>query len=914
MGSIAATLDPDQVLEQTRREAKQLFGAKATLLPPGRPLAERRRVPAADPGRGDRRAAARARAPARPRGAGARALLADFASRTVENARLLAEAQVREAERARLSDQLITAEQEERRRLALFLHDGPVQSLAGISLMLDAVTESLAGAPARRGRAGARARRSRGTATRSARCATSPSTSSRSSCGTRGSARRCGVRGAGRALERDPGRRRRRAAEALTENAQVGLYQIIRDAVNQAIRRGPPTRISISVVDAEDGSVERSIADDGAGERRRATFDEIEERARTLSGQLLVDAGPDGGTDVRVDLPPYVGARRIARVEDGQPQSRTHLLFVWTTNGYELRERDGDPPGLGDVVEEGEAACASRRSRPHRCRATRAAARTSAAHLGRALGRHETEHERLRETARVAAARDPPTSTPAAKRPSAPTTRAARRPQAALRVGDRGRDVEAQLAVRPRRSCRPLAEATTRGSSRISAGTQNHAVAARPAAIAWARSLSCHAGGPAKNSSPARRRPALAVPELREADVVALADSRGRRRHVAAVELVQVTGGPGAARERERRDRHPRSRGSRGRRSLCSRAKRAGNPPVASTSGGSRLGGSGRSAARRRPRARAPPSGSRGSKRLPVVRGLGVSSQTTSGPSETEPLERLVEAVEDEPLEALVAAGHSRRKSSNVRWRQTTQLESSIEPAGPVALLEHDRLGAELARPRGGARGRPSRRRRRAARSARSFGLCSTYSTLTRSGPQTKTATCWARRRSPRPRGRAPSRPEVLVGGLDLDREMVQQRPFRVTRLALVELDERAADLHARHPRRPGRSSSKPSCAYSSAVSCGGSTQRDVVEVVLDLVGASTRPSRAPRARRNSPRRRAAVDPQVVAEHALRLLQARDPQRDVLQRARLPRALGGEQRQLAPARVRPTSVNGRSGR
>src|SRR3977135_1289658 len=43
------------------------------------------------------------------------------------------------AERARLAEQLITAEQDERRRLALFLHDGPVQSLAGIALMLDAV-------------------------------------------------------------------------------------------------------------------------------------------------------------------------------------------------------------------------------------------------------------------------------------------------------------------------------------------------------------------------------------------------------------------------------------------------------------------------------------------------------------------------------------------------------------------------------------------------------------------------------------------------------------------------------------------------------------------------------------------------------------------------------------------------------
>jgi hypothetical protein len=30
----------------------------------------------------------------------------------------------------------------------------------------------------------------------------------------------------------------------------------------------------------------------------------------------------------------------------------THLLFVWTPNGYELLERDGEPPALGDEVEE----------------------------------------------------------------------------------------------------------------------------------------------------------------------------------------------------------------------------------------------------------------------------------------------------------------------------------------------------------------------------------------------------------------------------------------------------------------------------------------------------------------------------------------------------------------------------------
>jgi hypothetical protein len=30
----------------------------------------------------------------------------------------------------------------------------------------------------------------------------------------------------------------------------------------------------------------------------------------------------------------------------------THLLFVWTPTGYELREREGEPPAVGDEVEE----------------------------------------------------------------------------------------------------------------------------------------------------------------------------------------------------------------------------------------------------------------------------------------------------------------------------------------------------------------------------------------------------------------------------------------------------------------------------------------------------------------------------------------------------------------------------------
>ena len=314
MGSIAATLDPDEVLQRTRREAKELFAAKASILAPGEAA---RAAPAENAVvlplriRGEEIGALRlVRSRPLDREELARAtLLADFASRAVENARLLAEAQVREAERAQLSDQLITAEQEERRRLALFLHDGPVQSLAGIGLMLDAAIASIGGdRPDDADRVLRSALERHRDTIRSLRDLSfniEPVV-----------LRDQGFVSAVRAFAQQVGLSNRvqvdldlDAAEGLTENARVALYQIIREAVNQALRRGPPSRISITVAEAADGSVETVVADDGTGERRRATFDTIEERARTLSGQLHVEAGEGGGTAVHVVLPPYVARR-----------------------------------------------------------------------------------------------------------------------------------------------------------------------------------------------------------------------------------------------------------------------------------------------------------------------------------------------------------------------------------------------------------------------------------------------------------------------------------------------------------------------------------------------------------------------------------------------------------------------------
>jgi signal transduction histidine kinase len=94
------------------------------------------------------------------------------------------------------------------------------------------------------------------------------------------------------------------AGDTLSEHARTGLYQVIREALHAAIRRGPPTRISVRIVRA-DQTVTTTIVDDAPAERRARTYEEIAERVRTLSGTLDLEVGDDGGTRVSVVLPAY---------------------------------------------------------------------------------------------------------------------------------------------------------------------------------------------------------------------------------------------------------------------------------------------------------------------------------------------------------------------------------------------------------------------------------------------------------------------------------------------------------------------------------------------------------------------------------------------------------------------------------
>jgi signal transduction histidine kinase len=97
------------------------------------------------------------------------------------------------------------------------------------------------------------------------------------------------------------------AAEVLGERAQAALYQIVREALEGAIRRGPPKTFDVSVAQDAQGSLDVLITDDAPSERRRRSIEVLEERARTLGAALTVEQ-EDSGSTMRLVIPVYAGS------------------------------------------------------------------------------------------------------------------------------------------------------------------------------------------------------------------------------------------------------------------------------------------------------------------------------------------------------------------------------------------------------------------------------------------------------------------------------------------------------------------------------------------------------------------------------------------------------------------------------
>jgi signal transduction histidine kinase len=205
-------------------------------------------------------------------------------------------------------DRLIAAEQDERRRIALFLHDGPVQNLAGIALMLDAALHAITTGKLEDAQSVLSSALDRQRSTirelRDLSFALEPVV-----------LRDQGFGPALQALAEQVGTANRiridmdiAAAAEIGEAGQVATYTIIRELLDQAIRRGPPTTVSVSMNATDDGGLETCVADNAEPERRRRSFEAIEERVKQLHGKIDVHVD-DKGTRVVVRLPPYATRR-----------------------------------------------------------------------------------------------------------------------------------------------------------------------------------------------------------------------------------------------------------------------------------------------------------------------------------------------------------------------------------------------------------------------------------------------------------------------------------------------------------------------------------------------------------------------------------------------------------------------------
>ena len=236
--------------------------------------------------------------------------LADLASVALGIGRLLSGLRHEQVQRRALAASIVLAQESERRRVAEDLHDGPVQELVGVGLMLDALSADLgSGAPeivADVNRAGAAARE----AVRALRRAISdlhPMAIEELgfTAAIRALVERIEWHGARVVLDLD-------AADRLSETNRTLAFRIVQEGVANIVRHAEPSVVAI-VATASDGLVTIAIRDDGCGfdpdDARPGVADghlglaAAQERAALAGGTLTVASSRGTGTTLTLSLP-----------------------------------------------------------------------------------------------------------------------------------------------------------------------------------------------------------------------------------------------------------------------------------------------------------------------------------------------------------------------------------------------------------------------------------------------------------------------------------------------------------------------------------------------------------------------------------------------------------------------------------
>ncbi|MGD9570522.1 MAG: ATP-binding protein [Thermoleophilia bacterium] len=236
--------------------------------------------------------------------------LAGQAAIALSNARLLADLRREQDERRSLAAAIVLAQEQERRRIAEDLHDGPVQELVGVGLLLDALAADIgAGSPEGAGdverAAGAAREAVRGLRRAIADLHPLVLEQLGFAAAVRALCERLEWSGARVEVDVDP-------AESLSETRRTAVFRIVQEAVTNIARHAAAERVLVRAHE-EGGSLVVEVSDDGRGfdpAAPRAGVAEghlglaaIEERARLAGGTLRLASEPGRGTTLRVTLP-----------------------------------------------------------------------------------------------------------------------------------------------------------------------------------------------------------------------------------------------------------------------------------------------------------------------------------------------------------------------------------------------------------------------------------------------------------------------------------------------------------------------------------------------------------------------------------------------------------------------------------
>ncbi len=222
----------------------------------------------------------------------------------------LAEADRANAERRSLAAAIVLAQEQERRRVAEDLHDGPVQELVGLGLTLDALSADLRTTAPAASAAVTRAAASARDSVRALRRAIfdlHPMALEELgfAAATRALVQRLEFRGARVSLDLT-------AADALSETHRTVAFRIVQEAIANVVRHAEPTAVTIAAR-AEGDRIVVEVADDGRGfdtDLVRARIEDghlglaaMTERAALAGGEATIISAPGRGTTIRVALP-----------------------------------------------------------------------------------------------------------------------------------------------------------------------------------------------------------------------------------------------------------------------------------------------------------------------------------------------------------------------------------------------------------------------------------------------------------------------------------------------------------------------------------------------------------------------------------------------------------------------------------